>query len=57
MIMSDRDIYRSPAVRWGYNPKDEPIGATAELYTKRGPVRVRGKGLDDYVAERRRDDR
>jgi len=44
--MGDRDIFRSPAVRWGYDPKDQPVGQPAELYTKRGPLKARAPGLD-----------
>jgi hypothetical protein len=44
--MGHRDIYRAPAVRWGYDPKDQPVGQPAELYTKRGPIKARAPGLD-----------
>lgn len=44
--MRNRHLYRTPAVRWGYDPKDQPIGEPALLHTKRGPVRARAPGLD-----------
>jgi hypothetical protein len=50
--MGYRDIYRAPAVRWGYDPKDQPVGQPAELYTKRGPLRARAPGLKLPVAAR-----
>jgi hypothetical protein len=50
--MGDRHIYKSPAVRWGYDPKDQPVGQPAELYTKRGPLKARAPGLD-FSAEAR----
>ena len=50
--MGHRDIYRPPAVRWGYDPKDQPLGRPAELYTKRGPLKARAPGLDFPVAAR-----
>jgi len=43
--MGHREIYRAPAVRWGYDPKDQAVGQPAELYTKRGALRAGAPGL------------